>query len=242
MIATPPKRILMIKSHSMGVGDLLRSSAAWRMLINTWPGVELHLLFLSKHAGYTTEELIKEHHLLSSASFITVRAHDPSVKNAQRLPICKVLAQVQALTLSLDPDLIIDFEPHGLKTSFITWMAAKACHATTVGIAQFPVRSWFYMLCAPSMRNYAQIYGLIQPFERSRIRRPHQVQHNRKTLFSQGGHGLHHMPLVLVLIDDRHVQHAIRVDIVVFSDGTLQFGCLVEARVEPMRYDAGLPA
>ena len=165
MIPAKPKRILMIKSHSMGVGDVLRSSAAWRMLINTWPGVELHLLFLSKHAGYTTEELIKEHHLLSSASFITVRSHDPSAKNAQRLPICKILAQVQALTLLLNPDLIIDFEPHGIKTSFITWMAAKACHATTVGIAQFPFRSWFYMLNAPSMRSYARTHGLTEPFD-----------------------------------------------------------------------------
>lgn len=77
-----PQRILMIKSHSMGVGDVLRSSAAWRVLKNKWPDVELHLLFFSKHAGYATESLIQQHHLLSSAHFVTVRAHDPSVANA----------------------------------------------------------------------------------------------------------------------------------------------------------------
>jgi ADP-heptose:LPS heptosyltransferase len=51
------QRILMVKSHSMGVGDVLRSSAAWRVLKDKWPQAELHLLFLSKHAGYPDRRL-----------------------------------------------------------------------------------------------------------------------------------------------------------------------------------------
>ena len=58
------QRILMVKSHSMGVGDVLRSSAAWRVLKDKWPQAQLHLLFLSKHAGYPTEDFIRQHHLL----------------------------------------------------------------------------------------------------------------------------------------------------------------------------------
>ena len=158
-----PKRILMIKSHSMGVGDVLRSSAAWRVLKNKWPEVELHLLFLSKHAGYATESLIKQHHLLSSAHFITVRAHDPSVSNAARVPITTLIQQVQTITRELKPELIIDFEPHGMKTSLLTWMAARVCQAKTLGIAQFPGRSWFYDQCANSVSNYAQSHGLSLP-------------------------------------------------------------------------------
>ena len=50
------QRILMVKSHSMGVGDVLRSSAAWRVLKDKWPQAQMHLLFLSKHAGYPTED------------------------------------------------------------------------------------------------------------------------------------------------------------------------------------------
>ena len=160
-----PRRILMIKSHSMGVGDVLRSSAAWRVLKNKLPGVELHLLFLSKHAGYATESLIKQHHLLSSAQFVTVRAHDPSVAHAAKVPITQLIRQVQSIAKELQPDLIIDFEPHGMKTSLLTWMAAKACRAQTVGIAQFPVRSWFYDLCANSMPLYARAHGLQLPMD-----------------------------------------------------------------------------
>ena len=165
MITSTPKRILMIKSHSMGVGDVLRSSAAWRALKNTWPDVELHLLFLSKHAGYATEELIKRHHLLSSAHFVIVREQDPSVRDAKLVPIQRVIAQVQAISRSLQPDWVIDFEPNGLKTSLVTWMAARVCGAQTVGIAQFPGRSWFYDRTSPSLPSYAQRHGLTEPMD-----------------------------------------------------------------------------
>lgn len=160
-----PQRILMIKSHSMGVGDVLRSSAAWRVLKNKWPHAELHLLFLSKHAGYATESLIKQHHLLSSAHFVTVRMHDPSVHNAPRVPVTQLIKQVQTIAKSLQPDLIIDFEPHGMKTSLLTWMAAQVCQAKTVGIAQFPGRSWFYNLTSKSLPLYAKHHGLSLPMD-----------------------------------------------------------------------------
>ena len=160
-----PRRILMIKSHSMGVGDVLRSSAAWRCLKNKWPEVELHLLFLSKHAGYATESLIKQHHLLKSAHFVTVRAQDPSVANATRVPITQLIKQVQAIAQEVQPDLIIDFEPHGMKTSLLTWMASRSCHAHTLGIAQFPGRSWLYDTTSPSVKHYAQRHGLTVPMD-----------------------------------------------------------------------------
>ena len=73
-----PRCILMIKGHSMGVGDLLRSSAAWRALHDRFPGVNLHLLFLSKHAGYPSEELMRDHHLLASVRFVTIREGSPN--------------------------------------------------------------------------------------------------------------------------------------------------------------------
>ena len=155
----------MIKSHSMGVGDLLRSSAAWRALKNKWPNVELHLLFLSKHQGYSTEALIQKHHLLSSAHFVTVRTHNPAIRNAKRIPIKNIITQVQSICRSLQPDLIIDFEPNGLKTSLITWIAGITCSAKTLGIAQFPGRSWFYNLTSPSLITYAQNYGLSLPMD-----------------------------------------------------------------------------
>lgn len=156
----PVKKILLIKSYSMGIGDLLRSSAAWRALKDRWPDVELHLLFLSKHAGYAVEELIKQHPLLTSASFLTVREQDPAIAGAKRVPMQVLIKQVQDICRSIEPDLIIDFESAGIRSSLITHQAARVCSATTVGIGQFPGRGLFYNLVAPSAKKYIHRHQL----------------------------------------------------------------------------------
>ena len=162
LAACAPQRILMIKSHSLGVGDLLRSSAAWRALHDRYPGVELHLLFLSKHAGYPTEALIAEHHLLASAHFLTIREGDPAQAQARRVPLSSLVRQVRALAQEIRPDLVIDFESSGLRSSWLCHQAAEAVGARRVGIAQFPGRSWFYDLCAPSVPAYKRRHGLAE--------------------------------------------------------------------------------
>jgi len=53
------KNILLLKSHSAGIGDILRSSAAWKAIKNKSPDANLHLLFITNHPGYPSEELIK---------------------------------------------------------------------------------------------------------------------------------------------------------------------------------------
>ena len=160
-----PKNILMIKSHSLGVGDLLRSSAAWRALHDRFPGVKLHLLFLSKHAGYSTEELICDHHLLASAHFVTIREGTPGQTDARRLPLAEITKQVKRIASDIAPDLIIDFESSGLRSSWLTRKAAKACNARSLGIAQFPGRSLFYDLASPSVQVYRQLHGLPDPMD-----------------------------------------------------------------------------
>ena len=150
----------MIKAHSLGVGDLLRSSAAWRALHDKYPGVELHLLFLSKHAGYPTEALIKQHHLLASAEFVTIREGDPGQAHARRLPLSEISRQVKAIARRVSPDWVIDFESSGLRTSWLTWQAARACGARSMGIAQFPGRSFFYDQVSPSVPAYKLHHGL----------------------------------------------------------------------------------
>lgn len=155
-----PKNILMIKSHSMGVGDLLRSSAAWRALHNRFPGVRLHLLFLSKHAGYPTEELMRDHHLLASAHFVTIREGDPGQAKAKRRPLAQITREVERVATEVRADLVIDFESNGTRTSWLTRKAAKASQARSVGIAQFPGRSFFYDLVSPSVRAYKRRHGL----------------------------------------------------------------------------------
>lgn len=159
------KKILMIKSHSMGIGDLLRSSAAWRALKDKWPDAELHLVFLSKHPGYATEELIKDHHLLSSATFLTLRENSPHIAKAKRTPYFELKTRVQELVKVLKPDLVIDFEASGIRTSLLTRIAAKACKAKTVGINQFLGRSLLYNYSAPSTAYYAKERGLTLPMD-----------------------------------------------------------------------------
>ncbi len=160
-----PTSILMIKSHSLGVGDLLRSSAAWRVLKNRWPQVHLHLVFLSKHPGYPTEALIQQHPLLNSAHFITVRDKDPSHVEGTKVAFHSVWRSVRKVVQTVQPDTVIDFEPHGIKTSALTWLAGKAANAATWGIAQFPLRSLFYQHSAPRMLDYAQSLGLNLPMD-----------------------------------------------------------------------------
>lgn len=155
-----PKNILLIKSHSMGIGDLLRSSAAWSALKAKWPSAQLHFLMLSNHAGYPSEALIQSHYLLSSVNFVTVKQGQPGSKKQQSVPLAQTLHTVLE-RLALQPiDLVIDFETGGLKTPWLTWQIARAKHATSVGIAQFPLRRFFYDLAAPSSREYQAKYGL----------------------------------------------------------------------------------
>jgi len=161
----PPKNILMIKSHSLGVGDLLRSSAAWRALKDHWPDTHLHLLFLSKHKGYATEELMHDHHLLDSAHFVTIREGHPGDPSARATPWPQILARVDAIVGMVNPDLIIDFEPHGLRTSILTWRTKRKTRALTIGVRQVPGRGLFYDICAPSFRDYAKQRNLPFPLE-----------------------------------------------------------------------------
>lgn len=155
----------MLKSHSLGIGDLLRSSAAWQALHDKFPGVELHLLFLSRHAGYPTEKLIRDHHLLASSHFVTVREGDPSQHQAREIPSRQIKQAVQAISRKIRPDLVIDFETAGLRTSLVARWAAQACGAKTLGIAQFPGRAWFYDLASPSTDKYMARHGLTPPMD-----------------------------------------------------------------------------
>ena len=159
------QRILMVKSHSMGVGDVLRSSAAWRVLKDKWPQADLHLLFLSKHAGYSTEDFIRQHHLLASATFLTIREDTPADPDAKRVPLSVTKQEVIALSQKLQPDLVIDFEASGIRSSLVTRWAANAVSAKSVGIAQFWGRGLFYDFHSPSVKDYARSQGLQLPMD-----------------------------------------------------------------------------
>jgi hypothetical protein len=54
------KNLLLLKSHSAGIGDILRSSAAWKAIKNKSPNAKLHLLFITNHPGYPSKELMKK--------------------------------------------------------------------------------------------------------------------------------------------------------------------------------------
>ena len=149
----------------MGVGDLLRSSAAWRTLKNRWPEAQLHLLFLSKLQGYATEELIKNHHLLTSAHFITIRSGSPHELGAKNIPLTVILDEAKMVCAKVNPDLIIDFEAGGIRTSVVTRTCAKASGARTVGIASFWGRSFFYDQTAPSHKQFARAHHLSLPMD-----------------------------------------------------------------------------
>jgi ADP-heptose:LPS heptosyltransferase len=163
-IPTEPGNILLIKSHSMGIGDLLRSSAAWRVLKDRWPQAKLHLLMLSKHAGYASETFIRDHHLLTSATFITVKTGAPN-QLQKRLPLTSILRAADQQLGSTVIDMVIDFEPYGIKTSALARHIARRKKAVSVGIAQFPLRRYFYDTAAPSVRHYTAQHRLNAPID-----------------------------------------------------------------------------
>ncbi len=156
--------ILLIKSHSMGIGDLLRSSAAWRVLKDRWPQAKLHLLMLSKHAGYASEAFIREHHLLTSATFITVKTGEPN-QPQRSLSLTSILRAVDQQLGRTAIDMVIDFEPYGIKTSVLARNIARKKNAISVGIAQFPLRKFFYDVAAHSVRHYIAQRRLNEPID-----------------------------------------------------------------------------
>jgi ADP-heptose:LPS heptosyltransferase len=159
-----PASILLIKAHSMGIGDLLRSSAAWRALKTKWPQAQLHLLMLSKHGGYASESFIRSHHLLSSATFITIKTGAPGGR--QRSMEFSEIVRTVELQLGATPmDLIIDCEPYGIRTSLLTRKLARRFRARSVGIAQFPLRRLFYDCAASSVSQYIEKNCLSQPMD-----------------------------------------------------------------------------
>lgn len=153
-----PRRILLLKTHSAGVGDILRSSAAWRALKTAYPQAELHLLFLTREPGYPSEGLMAQHHLLASFQAINKRVHGIGGWRT----FVQSLARVGT---SIRPDLIIDCEPNGIRTSLITRILALRHHAVSVGINQVPLRGLFYTLSAPRAQVFAMQHGLSYPME-----------------------------------------------------------------------------
>ncbi len=160
-----PRHVLLIKSHSMGVGDLLRSSAAWAALKARWPQVQLHLCMLSNHAGYVVQELISSHYLLASAHFVTVKEGRPGSAKQRRQPMDAIYGQMQTALQGQPLDLVIDCEVGGIRTALLTRRMARAKSALAVGIAQFPLRRFIYDLSAPSSRSYQRLHGLPKPMD-----------------------------------------------------------------------------
>src|SRR5215471_18074737 len=153
-----PRSILMIKAHSAGIGDLLRSSAAWRALRNHFPEARLHLWFLTRDPGAPAEQLIARHHLL--AGFYVSDKRTRGYTGWKRL-----WAEARQIAGQSRPDLILDFEPNGLRTSLLAWRLGRWTKAVTVGIAQAPLRRCFYDRAAASTEGYARGHGMNLPLE-----------------------------------------------------------------------------
>jgi ADP-heptose:LPS heptosyltransferase len=153
-----PKRILLIKGHSAGIGDILRSSAAWRALKNKFQDTELYLLLLTKEPGYVSERLIARHHLLKGFFVVDKRTRGFG-------GWMKFLAAIGKVVNAVTPDLMIDFEPHGLRTSLVSlWMRSKF-GIKTVGINEVPGRGLFYNIYSSSTEKFARKRRLEYPLE-----------------------------------------------------------------------------
>ncbi len=154
----PAERILLIKGHSAGIGDILRSSAAWRALKNHFPGVGLYLLFLTGEPGYPSETLISGHHLLDG--FFAVKKRPKGYGEWKAFG--KRMAEIMD---SAGPTLAIDFEPNGIRTSLIALFMRLKYGVRTVGINEVPLRGLFYSTSSVSSKEFARRRGLDFPLE-----------------------------------------------------------------------------
>jgi ADP-heptose:LPS heptosyltransferase len=153
-----PRRILMIKGHSAGIGDILRGSAAWRALRNKFPEAQLFLLMLTREPGYVSESLISKHHLLDG--FFVVDKRTKGIRGWRRF-----LSEVMRVVTSVSPDLLIDFEPHGLRTSLLSLLMRSRFGIRTTGIDEVPGRGLFYTAYSPSTEKFARDRRLEYPLE-----------------------------------------------------------------------------
>ena len=151
------KNILLLKSHSAGIGDILRSSASWRALKNRFPDARLNLVFLSNNMNYPSLQLIKHHHLLNSFYVLD--------KNAMQKPagILKNIKIFKKILEEVQPDLIIDFEPYGLETTVLSLVGRLKFKIKTIGINEVPPRGLFYSVSSPSVKKFARKYNLEFP-------------------------------------------------------------------------------
>lgn len=159
-----PNNILLIKAHSMGIGDLLRSTAAWRAIKQRWPASNLHLLMLKKQDSPATEVFIRSHYLLSSATFVIAKSTLANRKQ-RSVPFALLLRGCTHQLADTNLDLVIDCEPYGIKTSLLARQIARQRGIKSVGIAQFPLRRYFYDLVSPSTTNYIKKNSLPVPMD-----------------------------------------------------------------------------
>ncbi len=148
----------------MGIGDLLRSSAAWRSIKQRWPDAKLHLLMLQKQSIPATEEFISTHHLLSTATFVKVKL-DSHSNARKKISYFELSRRTKRQLKEVSYDLVIDFEPYGLTTSLLTRQLATGSGVVSVGIAQFPLRKYFYDIASPSSRHYRAQNNLSSPMD-----------------------------------------------------------------------------
>lgn len=166
-IPSNPRRILLIKSHSAGIGDILRSSAAWAVLKKRWPDVELHLLFLTRWPGYPSEALIREHFLLSSAHFLAMQeGRFWGMRGVGPRTWRRLLPELRKIAEQIQPDLIIDHEPHGLETALVTrFLRYKLHDVATIGVAQVPGRGFLYDRASISFKEYMRERNILWPMD-----------------------------------------------------------------------------
>ncbi|SHK40761.1 glycosyltransferase family 9 protein [Thermocrinis minervae] len=141
-----PKATLFLMGHSAGVGDVLRVTAALKAFKMAYPESEIHLVLLTKDKGYVSEELMSKHCLLNSFHSIDKRIR--SLKDWKRF-----FNDFEVVVEKVRPDLIVDLEPHGLKSSFLCMYARLKYGIKTVGIAEFPLRGLFYTVRAEPTRK-----------------------------------------------------------------------------------------
>lgn len=114
--------------------------------------------------GYASESFIRSHHLLNSATFLTIKTGTPEGKQHE-IALSELLRAVEVQLGSTWIDMVIDCEPYGIKTSIVTRHIARRHRAVSIGIAQFPLQRLFYNRAASSVSQYIRRNNLSKPMD-----------------------------------------------------------------------------
>lgn len=159
------RNILLLKHFSVGLGDVIRSTASWKSIKEKFPDSAIHIFFLSSKPGSASEYIFYSSPYVES--FKVVRKVEKKNYLGRYIPLSEwkaIFSEMRSYINGKNIDVAVDQEPHGIENGILSlWLRLNGIK--TLGIMQYPGKNIFYSMVSPSMRKYAKKEGKMYPLE-----------------------------------------------------------------------------